>query len=293
MNEPASNGAAAMPAGGGLARVLEETKTVLFQAQLLTQKNAYVHRRNLVATGTQTLIGMIFIALLRLLQYSADSSSFSAATLDTPRPIPVPAHSYATCHEAGPCHPFVYAPKGDDTLGAWATETATAAAAVLGYPAAGTEGGPIGLASESLVDAWLIEHPAQTMAALIFNVAPGNDPDAVPLRASYTVQANTTIVCEDLDEIGCSDPTLEIIAPLRAAVDSAIMRGAGKPTATITTSFSDVGHPALERTIAIMRRYAPTFLYIVFLFNFVVQLTNIVAEKESKLRASMEQMGMR
>ena len=41
-----------------------------------------------------------------------------------------------------------------------------------------------------------------------------------------------------------------------------------------------------------MRDFGPGFMYIMLTFNFVIQLTFIVAEKENKLKESMGQMGL-
>mmetsp|Transcript_7932 Transcript_7932/g.11788 ORF Transcript_7932/g.11788 Transcript_7932/m.11788 type:complete len:132 (-) Transcript_7932:43-438(-) len=42
-----------------------------------------------------------------------------------------------------------------------------------------------------------------------------------------------------------------------------------------------------------MLQYGPDWLYIAMIFNFVIQLTFIVMEKEKNLRAAMAQMGLR
>jgi hypothetical protein len=91
----------------------------------------------------------------------------------------------------------------------------------------------------------------------------------------------------------CTDPLTELLLTYQKTVDAAILANKGGPTApTIDVSISDFPHPDTRFQIDFMRDFGPGFLYIMLTFNFVIQLTFVVAEKEAKLRESMGQMGL-
>ena len=118
--------------------------------------------------------------------------------------------------------------------------------------------------------------------------------DGTAGKVSYTVQYNKTAVCNTIGVLDCSNPRFDLMASFERLVDQSVLRvKTGKPVASIKVRFSDFPHPPGELDWDVMAQYGPDWLYIAIVFNFVIQLTFVVVEKEKKLRASMAQMGMR
>ena len=74
-----------------------------------------------------------------------------------------------------------------------------------------------------------------------------------------------------------------------------LRRQTGAAGARIGASAGNFAHPELLRAEVwdVVRSYAPSFLYVVVMFNFVIQMQFITMEKERKVRDAMKQMGMR
>ena len=83
--------------------------------------------------------------------------------------------------------------------------------------------------------------------------------------------------------------------PMRLALDTAFIKIYGsnsRVNARIKAFHSYMPHPDAKNNQDVMQQYGSNFLYVALIFNFVVQLNLIVAEKEAFLRSSMAQMGM-
>lgn len=110
---------------------------------------------------------------------------------------------------------------------------------------------------------------------------------------SYTLQVNTTAVCNVIGTLDCSSPKFDLQARFERLVDQALLRvSTGVPTAELKVAVSDFPHPAGTLRWDVMQQYGNDWLYIALVMNFVIQLAFVVMEKEKHLRASMQQMGL-
>ena len=82
------------------------------------------------------------------------------------------------------------------------------------------------------------------------------------------------------------------------AVDSVMLRKyavnfpGSSDTARIKASFKDFPHPALEFALDVVERFGASFFFMAVSFNFIVQVRNLVSEKQYTLRDAMKQIGM-
>ena len=86
--------------------------------------------------------------------------------------------------------------------------------------------------------------------------------------------------------------------PLMTAVDSVLLRRyalnypGSESTARIKASFKDFPHPALSFALDVVLEFGASFFFMAVSFNFIIQLRNLVSEKQYKLRDAMKQIGM-
>ena len=124
----------------------------------------------------------------------------------------------------------------------------------------------------------------------------GEAADVLP--ASYTLHYNGTKNCGDLGIFNCENTQKELLVPLMTAVDSVLLRRYASKypdsasTARIKASFKDFPHPALSFSLDVVEEFGASFFFMAVSFNFIVQLRNLVSEKQYKLRDAMKQIGM-
>jgi ABC-type multidrug transport system ATPase subunit len=265
------------------------------QVIILLKKNFLVQFRSTTAFATQLFIGVIFLGILRLMQYSVESNPFFASDffeVKSPiaRSIELPDRCYSHHWENG-CFSFIASPNDTSTtLGQYAANISSQMALDAGFAQRGEKYGYELFDDGAYIDDWLYLNQNATPIAIIFH---HHGHDDIP-KISYSLQVNTTQVCNTIGVLDCTDPKFDLMARFQRLVDQSILRvESGVPTATLDAAFSDFPHPAGNLDWDVMRDYGNDWLYVVIVFNFVIQLTFIVMEKEKGLRASMTQMGLK
>jgi ABC-type multidrug transport system permease subunit len=223
------------------------------------------------------------------------NSRFNEAFIQTLSPIEYQS-SLVKCVEnpaTKNCYTFVYAPIGVANADNLAKEMARKASLPV---VDGAKFGFKGFQNASAIDSWLLKNPNTTKFAVIMENAPMwtlNTEAAKRQGYRYTIQANTTKICNSIGVLGCSNPDLEIVAPAQTLIDASFVSLYGaKSDAEIKLAFSDFPHPDTPVSIDIVAEYGANFLYISFMFNYVIQTLMVVREKENHLQTAMQQMGL-
>ena len=181
------------------------------------------------------------------------------------------------------------------------------------------------MGGETQMDAWLRAHENRTNVGIVFDnprewpctqaelqsgpYANGCYEDSSSgADFAYRIQLNSTRLCGSMATWHCNDPVREFSLPLQTAVDAALLKiyGAATMAATaaaggtatttdpkIDVSFSDMPHPDAKGEIFnVMENQGPTLFFILVTFNFVIQTTLILNEKQGHQKQQMILMGM-
>ncbi|CAI5527518.1 unnamed protein product [Closterium sp. Naga37s-1] len=139
-----------------------------------------------------------------------------------------------------------------------------------------------GFATPADVDAWLLANPYTTTGALHFAFTPSG-------ALGYGIQTNATVKSQRGQ---FEDATFDYQVPLQAAAEREIARYIAQDwTLTWTPSYAEFAHPAISAFSAVGSAGA-TFLFAAAMFSFVTQASNLVTERELKLRQAMSTMGL-
>jgi ABC-type multidrug transport system ATPase subunit len=120
-------------------------------------------------------------------------------------------------------------------------------------------------------------------------------------QISYTIQANGTISCDAYKN--CNAPDVDVVIPYKLAMDRAILsyqrqQGAMHlipSTATVQTldvQYIQYPHP-LYQGYNVYLFWGGQLFFAVMVFSMVIQAEQVVQEKEAKLRAGMQVMGLK
>jgi len=149
------------------------------------------------------------------------------------------------------------------------------------------------------LDDYVYYNPNRTQGAYVF------DPlvDYSQPYIKYTVQFNQTSVCTAT--MLCSNPESEYFIPYKVAMDRAILTyqyensspylpsvGSSSLPPVFDVSYSQTPHPELP-SYNVAVAWAGTLFYSAMIFSLVIQAEQVVSEKEQKLRAGMQVMGLK
>ncbi|XP_024541685.1 ABC transporter A family member 2 [Selaginella moellendorffii] len=176
-----------------------------------------------------------------------------------------------------PCYDFV-----------WSGNSSATAARIVLEILRNNPGRPIppsktlGFATPDDVDRWLLAHPLQCPGALHLE-------ERQPNVIAYGIQTNSTA---KIIRGTFEDTVFKFQLPLQAAAEREISRFLTRdPSLGWNVSFAEYPHPA-RTTFSTVGTIGPTFLLAATMFGFVIQLSNLVSEKELKLRQAMSVMGL-
>ena len=173
----------------------------------------------------------------------------------------------------------------------------TSIARQYALPAIGAPHGPLGFHNETTMLEWLVAQDNQGRVAVgvTFN---GKTTDAATRHnVGYRLRYNDTQTCTDFGTT-CTDTLKNVVLPLQVALDGAFTSVALAGTGTTTPpshyniSMKPFPHPDLPFKRDAMQQYGDMFLFAAFMFNFILQLSYLVTEKELRLREAMKQMGL-
>ena len=267
----------------------EEQKSCLRQMQVLVKKNMLLQWRNKAATSAQIFVGTAFILVLLLMDVAVTQNSRSNKWyIENLEPQAIKAHHLTRCSGDGCYSLLVY--------GSSEVEKSLAGkvADVLDL---GSKEWHFVNRTENTLKEWLFNHENTSRVALEFRGLGGF---GVNMPGEYILHYNSTRNCDQTGVFFCEDPYRELIVPLMTATDSVLLREfvnnenatEADAKARLKVSFKDFPHGDFSIVVDVMQRFGVGFIFMAVAFNFMVQLRNIVIEKQLKLRDAMRQIGL-
>ncbi|QCE13964.1 ATP-binding cassette [Vigna unguiculata] len=238
---------------------------VLQQFRALLKKNLLLSWRNKRASLLQLLSPLIFIFLIFAIDKAIKAQTSTSSAYKTVTDPPTqPSPPITPCEDKFfiklPCYDFVWS--GD--------QNPNFQTIVKSFK------------DKTEVDAWLFSNPMSCPGALHFSQL--ND-----TVISYGLQTNST----SLQWRGkYQDPTMSFQLPLQLAAEREIARHLiGDPSFSWNVFLREFAHPSMTPFSAV-GTIGPAFFLAIAMFNFVLQISSLVTEKELKLRQSMTMMGL-
>ncbi len=300
------------------------------QIKLLLRKNNALLLRNKTSTLMQIGIGLLFMVLLSIINVGLESDRVAEEAFSAT--LHMPAQDIPKLHKCVPtkgksCYTFAFAPNDNkivneivesvissnrliaDDEGYNADSDSIIDALTLDLDNTNSENeyqlykpfGAIGFKTSKDMQIWIFNNPNTTNLAVTFNNIDiwknkGNDME-------YTLQVNGTKSCKNFG-LTCTDPILEVGIPMQLAIDNALLKfgmesstsssaAAAAGDAEIKVALKAFPHPDLAFSQDAMKTYGAMFVFATLMFNFIIQLSHIVKEKELRLREAMKQMGLR
>ncbi|CAI8597974.1 unnamed protein product [Vicia faba] len=252
------------------------------QYKALLKKNVLLSWRSKRATLVQLLSPIIFIFLIfaidkALKAQTATTSSYKSVT----NPSSLPSPPIPPCENKFlvklPCYDFV-----------WSGDNNPKFHSIVSRIISNNPGRPIPISKvksfrdKGEVDKWLFDNPMQCPVAIHFL-----EKNASVI--SYGIQTNSTSV----EKRGrYEDPTFSFQLPLQLAAEREIARFLiGDPSFKWNVSLKEFPHPATSPS-SVVGTIGPSFFLAIAMFNFVLQMSYLVTEKELKLRQAMTVMGL-
>ncbi|KAJ6375673.1 hypothetical protein OIU77_000612 [Salix suchowensis] len=252
------------------------------QFTALFKKNILLSSRNKSATFLQLFASFFFMFLLFCIEKATESQTKMTTGFKTVRnPQPMWEPPIPPCEEKfyvrEPCYDFV-----------WSGNDSAVIANIVTAIRNNNPTRPIppekvrSFGTQDEVDAWFLSEPMQAPAALHFQVVS-------PTLITYGLQSNSTpIVRRGQYE----DPTFKFQIPLQIAAEREIARSIlGAPSFNWTVGLTEFAHPA-RPAFSALATVGPAFFLAFTMFGFVLQISNLVAEKELKLRQAMNMTGL-
>jgi ABC-type multidrug transport system ATPase subunit len=276
------------------------------QTKLLLRKNNALLIRNKASTLMQIGIGFLFMVLLSVINVGLESDRAAeeafSATLHMPS-VDISKLKRCVPSKGKICYTFAYAPNDnvvvDEIVQSIISSNHLLKSLDLNEGKVSAQPyGAIGFKTLEDMQVWIFDNPNITNLAVAFqNIdswnKTGND-------MKYTLQVNNTANCKNFG-LTCSNPMLNIGVPMQLAIDNALFKHGMKryktstalKTAGIKLSLKAFPHPDLAFNQDAMKTYGAMFVFATLMFNFIIQLSHIVKEKELRLREAMKQMGLR
>eukprot|EP00897_Mesotaenium_endlicherianum_P000650 jgi/Mesen1/10586/ME000085S09913 len=253
------------------------------QTRALSVKNVILAWRSKLSTILRLGSSFFFIFLIYCVDRSVRTSNGQDTSYkDLMTPAQKPVAAIPEC-ETGlfmktPCYDFLWSGNGSAAIVQLAQNIS------LNNP-----GRPIdfstrtlGFATPSDVDDWLLANPYRTGGALHFFLTPTGG-------FEYGVQTNSTprAIRGDFEDV-----TFKFAAPLQVAAEREIARHlAQDPALAWAVGVAEFAHPSIQ-TFSAVADAGPTFLLAAAMFGFVILVSNLVLERELRLRQAMATMGL-
>ncbi|KAM7269434.1 hypothetical protein ACFE04_024931 [Oxalis oulophora] len=262
--------------GGGVGGLL------LMQFVALLKKNVLVSWRNKKASVIQLFSSIIFLLLILCIKEAIDTTSNDITQGKTIRdPVPLTSPAIPPCEDKffikDGCFDFVYSGNSSSRI-----------QQIVSSIMANNPGRPIptskvlSFITKEDVDTWLYDHPQMCPGALHFT-------DVNSTFISYGIQTNSTSVSK---RGKYEDPTFKFQIPLQIAAEREIAKSLLQDsTFSWVVAFKEFAHPSTDQFDPLSAIY-PTFFLAMTMFNFVLQISSLVTEKELKLRQAMSMMGL-
>ncbi|KAK7281814.1 hypothetical protein RIF29_10111 [Crotalaria pallida] len=253
------------------------------QYKSLLKKNLLLSWRNRRATLLQILSPLFFLFLIFVVEQAMAARNMSSTAFKSVHDPPSrPSPPITPCEDKFfiklPCYDFV-----------WSGNQNPLFHLIVERIMKNNPGRPIppskvkSFKTKDEVDAWLFDNPMYCPGALHFTER--ND-----TVISYGLQTNSTSV-EKRGEY--EDPTFQFQLPLQLAAEREIARYLiGDPMFSWNVFFKEFPHPGKPLPLSAVGSIGPPFFLAIAMFNFVLQMSSLVTEKELKLRQAMTMMGL-
>ncbi len=255
----------------------------------LCAKQALVYWRNWLSTLLRVLSPLVFMFLLWMLDiaFRTDNQNLSAY-LDNPSPAvdlpgPIPA-----CGEDvfinDPCYDFLFSPNTSE-VAREIVENIRLKNPGRAIP----EGSVIGFESMEAANAYLASNPERVPGGVHFLLDDAAASDSI----DFVLVSNTTVkVFKDQFQ----DPTFYFTVPMQVAAEREIAsyqwrRSGREGEMEWNVSYSMFAHPTTQSVNIVGQAIGP-FIFAANMFNFVLLMSSIVAEKENGLRQALKTSGM-
>uniref|UniRef100_A0A6M2F1H9 ABC transporter domain-containing protein n=1 Tax=Populus davidiana TaxID=266767 RepID=A0A6M2F1H9_9ROSI len=248
----------------------------------LFKKNILLSSRNKSATFLQLFASFFFMFLLFCIEKATESRTNTTTGFDTVRnPQPMWEPPITPCEEKfyvkKPCYDFVWSGNGSTAI------TNIVTAIMQNNPNRQIPSDKVrSFRTEEEVDIWLLSEPMQAPAALHFV-------EVSATVITYGLQSNSTPIAR---RGHYEDPTFKFQIPLQIAAEREIARSIMRaPTFNWKVGLTEFAHPA-RPAFSALATVGPAFFLAFTMFGFVLQISNLVAEKELKLRQAMNMTGL-
>uniref|UniRef100_A0A6N2NHT2 ABC transporter domain-containing protein n=1 Tax=Salix viminalis TaxID=40686 RepID=A0A6N2NHT2_SALVM len=252
------------------------------QFTALFKKNILLSSRNKSATFLQLFASFFFMFLLFCIEKATESQTKTTTGFKTVRnPQPMWEPPIPPCEEKfyvrKPCYDFVWSGNDSAVIGT-IVQSIMINNPTRPIPAAKVRS----FRTQDDVDAWFLSEPMQAPAALHFQAVSST-------WITYGLQSNSTpIVRRGQYE----DPTFKFQIPLQIAAEREIARSILNASSfNWKVGLTEFAHPA-RPAFSALATVGPAFFLAFTMFGFVLQISNLVAEKELKLRQAMNMTGL-
>ncbi|KAK4264228.1 hypothetical protein QN277_025436 [Acacia crassicarpa] len=253
------------------------------QYKALFKKNFLLSWRNRKALLLQLLSPLFFLFLIFATDKAVQASHPSRpADKNVTDPELLPSPPITPCENKFfiklPCYDFVWSGNKNPQF---QTIVSRIMANNPGRPVPPTKVKSFSNAAE--VDDWLFKNPLRCPVALHFT-----QQNATAI--GYGMQGNSTFVQKRGQN---QDTILAFQLPLQLAAEREIARYLiGEPNFSWRVSFKVFAHPATETSSKADSMSPAAYFLAIATFNFVLQMSSLVTEKENKLRQAMVMMGL-
>ncbi|CAL0319927.1 unnamed protein product [Lupinus luteus] len=271
----------------------------LQQFKSLLKKNLLLSWRNKRATLLQILSPLFFIFLIFAIDRAIRANNLASSVYKSVKDPPaIPISPITPCEDKffikRPCYDFVWS--GDDN-----PKFHTIVQRIMDnnpgrpiHPAASIPGESVSsllLEKEMVksfkdkfeVDAWLLSNPLRCPGAIHFR-------ERNNTVISYGLQTNSTAVQK---RGRYEDSTNKFQLPLQLAAEREIARYLiGDSNLSWNVFLKEFAHPAKPPPFSSVGLIGPSFFLAIAMFNFVLQMSSLVTEKELKLRQIVVEAGV-
>ncbi|KAH7282439.1 hypothetical protein KP509_35G030600 [Ceratopteris richardii] len=256
-----------------MARV-EGWRLLVQQFKALLLKNLLLSWRRRFLTALHLTSSLFFILLIFGVDISLKSRRrTTTAFRDLPDPPAVPVDPILPCESGffikSPCYDFI-----------WTTNSSSVIASIVGRIMQTNPGRVIpdskviGFKNIEDAEEWLLQNPLRCTGAIHME-------ERSPSVIAYGIQTNST---SKMERGSYEDPVFKFQLPLQLAAERAITANLlGGTYIDWNVYFKEFAHPPVD-VFSVVAVIAPTFLLAASMFGFVIQMSNLVAERELKLR---------
>ncbi|KYQ89172.1 ABC transporter A family protein [Tieghemostelium lacteum] len=249
------------------------------QIKLLLRKNYLLNKRNIKGTALMLLVPFVFVFFLWILKFGLDANEKRNDVLKPfPSPVPQTIGDIPRCiigDERDSCYTVNYV--SDTSIGDWVIDRIAQQ-----FTIPSEEIRKFSTVDE--MDSFLFENKNSTTAAVVFSF------NSTSNELHYSLKHNDTQIYVEGQEVRMAKylqlPWVYQIEKLLA------INLTNNPNLNYNIDYAEFAHPELV-VADVIQDLGGLFFFASLMFNVVIQLGQIVKEKELKLREGMNMMGLK